>query len=223
MENVNNLIGKCYGRMRSRKLTSVQAHLFETLFQSVSITAFSDLVNVQTYSKIFVEVGFGYGEHIAQFAMQHADALFIGCEPFVNGIASLLAKIDRYNIKNIRIFRGDAKLLINEVSDNLLTGIFLLFPDPWPKRRHIQRRVLQEDTLVMMHNKLRKSGMLRVATDHPEYQSWVRKLLTQAAIQGLFEIKFFDSNTRPSEQSWPRTRYEQKALENIMYIEFTKV
>ncbi|MDR1609358.1 MAG: tRNA (guanosine(46)-N7)-methyltransferase TrmB [Holosporales bacterium] len=223
MEGINNPIGKFYGRVRSRKLTGTQGQLFETLLPSISISAFSDLGDVQAYSEVFVEVGFGHGEHIAQLAVQNADALFVGCEPFVNGVASLLAKIEIHAIENIRIFRGDARLLISEVPDNLLAGIFLLFPDPWPKRRHIQRRFLQADTLVMMCNKLKKNGMLRIATDHPKYQSWVRTLLAQATTQNLFDVRFFDGSTRPNEQSWPRTRYEQKALGDIMYVELTKI
>ncbi|MDR1365291.1 MAG: tRNA (guanosine(46)-N7)-methyltransferase TrmB [Holosporales bacterium] len=200
----------------------MQRKLWSVLLPSVSIDSFSDLEsNTQTYRDIFVEVGFGHGEHIAQLAAQSADTLFVGCEPFVNGVSSLLTKIDALDIKNIKIFRGDARLLISEIPDGALSGAFILFPDPWPKRKHIRRRFIQKDTIAMIHRKLKESGVLRMATDHPAYQIWIKELLAQYT--KLFKVNFSDSANRPSEQSWPITRYERKAAGDILYVELVKI
>ncbi|MDR1333170.1 MAG: tRNA (guanosine(46)-N7)-methyltransferase TrmB [Holosporales bacterium] len=208
--------------MRSGKLTSDQERLFKSLLPNVSLTSFSDLKDdLQKYKAIFIEVGFGCGEHIAQLATLHKDSLFIGCEAFVNGVAALLVKIEKFNIENIRIFYGDARLLISEIPDGLLEGVFILFPDPWPKRRHIKRRILQSDTIAMIHSKLKDGGILRIATDHPEYQLWIKRLITHD-MANMFEVKSFDRSTRPDEQSWPTTRYECKATDDILYVEASR-
>ena len=207
---------KFYGRLKSRSLTNRQEKLFETLMPEVGIKSFSE-IDLSKFNRVFLEVGFGSGEHIAQMALNNPNDLFVGCEPFVNGVASLLVKIDENKIQNIRIYQADARTLMKEIPADSLSGAFLLFPDPWPKRKHIKRRFLQEKTIEDIYNRLKINGFWRLASDHKEYKSWILKLFNQERFQKLFEMKTFNRETRPDEEVWPKTRYEQKATEEILY------
>lgn len=213
---------KFYGRLKSRRLTDRQEALFKTLFKDISINSFKD-INTCGYDDVFFEIGFGGGEHIANMALSNPKGLFIGCEPFVNGVAALLTKIDDLKIKNIRIYQNDARSLLKEFPDGFLSGVFLLFPDPWPKRKHIRRRFLQEKTIFMIYDKLKNNGFWRIASDHKEYKSWILKLFKQENVQEKFQGVLFDRSSRPSFETWPQTRYEQKAVEEILYAIYTKI
>lgn len=212
---------KFYGRLKSRRLTDRQESLFKTLFKDIAINSFEDIIS-SNHKEVFFEIGFGGGEHIAKMALSNPQSLFIGCEPFVNGVASLLTKIDDLKITNIRIYQNDARNLLKEFPDEFLSGVFLLFPDPWPKRKHIRRRFLQEKTIFMIYNKLKKDGFWRIASDHKEYKAWILKLFKQEDIRKKFEEKIFDKVSRPSFETWPQTRYEQKATDEILYAIYTK-
>lgn len=222
MEKITVVDEKFYGRMKSRSLTARQEALFHTLMKDVGLSSFVE-VPIAQYDKLFLEIGFGGGEHIAQMAVTNPDALFIGCEPFINGVGSLLAKIDDQKIKNIRIYQADARKLIKEIPSESLNGAFLLFPDPWPKRKHIRRRFLQDKTIADIYNKLKKGGFWRIASDHKEYKSWILKLFTQEKFQKVFSSELFNRETRPDVKIWPETRYEKKATEEILYAIYTKL
>lgn len=213
---------KFYGRLKSRRLTDRQEMLFKTLFKDISINSFEDIRKLN-YKDIFFEIGFGGGEHIVNMALSNPNGLFIGCEPFVNGVASLLTKIDDLKITNIRIYQNDARKLLKEIPNEILSGVFLLFPDPWPKRKHIRRRFLQEKTILMIYEKLKKNGFWRIASDHKEYKAWILKLFKQEKIIRKFKETLFDRDSRPSYELWPQTRYEQKAVDEILYAIYTKI
>lgn len=222
VEKVTIVDEKFYGRMKSRSLTARQELLFETLMPRIGIKSFAEIDNAG-FDRIFLEIGFGGGEHIAQMALNNPNDLFIGCEPFINGVASLLVKIDENKIQNIRIYQADARTLIKEIPDNSLSGVFLLFPDPWPKRKHIKRRFLQDKTITDLYNRLKVGGFWRIASDHKEYKPWILKLFNQEKFKSCFEMKVFNRDTRPDPETWPKTRYEQKATEEILYAVCEKV
>ena len=221
MEAINRFDEKFYGRIKTRNLTSRQELLYKTLMPSVEIKSFTD-IDVANFSNIYLEIGFGSGEHIAQMAINNPSDLFIGCEPFVNGIASLLVKIDTNNIQNIRIYPADARIFIRSIPDCTLSGVFLLFPDPWPKRKHVKRRFLQEEIIADMYQKLRDGGCWRLASDHSDYKNWIMKLFNKKKKKNCFKINTFDRKTRPDVAVWAKTRYEQKATEDILYVECIK-
>lgn len=221
MEEVTKFDEKFYGRIKTRNLTNRQELLYKTLMPEIEIKAFDD-TNVSDFAHIFLEIGFGSGEHIAQMAMSNPNDLFIGCEPFVNGVASLLVKVDENKIKNIRIYQADARAFIKSIPNDSLSGVFLLFPDPWPKRKHIKRRFLQDKTITDIYNKLRVGGFWRLASDHKEYKTWILKLFNQETFRDCFDMKTFDKKTRPDVSIWAKTRYEQKAVEDILYVECVK-
>ncbi|MDR0695383.1 MAG: tRNA (guanosine(46)-N7)-methyltransferase TrmB [Holosporales bacterium] len=213
---------KLYGRRKCRQLTKKQKELFDTVLPDISITAFRQS-NFGNYAHVFLEIGFGMGCHIAQLALSTPNALFVGCEPFVNGVAALLVKISDLGIKNIRIFQGDARILLQDIQSNSLDGVFLLFPDPWPKRKHTGRRFLQERTIETIHDKLKVGGWFRIATDHEVYIQWMLRLFGRPKFDKLFTGILVGKNSRPDENSWPKTKYERIATNEILFATYTKI
>jgi tRNA (guanine-N7-)-methyltransferase len=164
----------------------------------------------QPVSEVWLEVGFGGGEHLAGLAARHPQIGFIGAEPFLNGIAKLLVAIEDNNIDNIRIFDGDGRLLLANLQDGSIARLFILYPDPWPKRRHAKRRLLDPDTITELHRVLAPGAELRVASDSGDYISWsLRIVLAHGGFDWLAEGPA-DWHRPPSD--WCQTRYEAKAL-----------
>ncbi len=209
---VNQKTRTIYGRRQSRPLRESQKDLWEKLFTKINL----DLQNLpSTYGdEVIFEIGFGSGENLAQQAITHSSAICIGCEPFINGVASLLAKIAKQNLTNIRIFNDDAKLLLVALPNDLIRQTFILFPDPWPKKRHHRRRIVNLENLLLVHQKMKKAGELVIATDHPGYLEWILEIIQQPLFLKHFQVLHTPEMPRPSETAIPVTRYEKKALEN---------
>lgn len=160
--------------------------------------------------RIWLEIGFGAGEHLLDQAEAHPDVGFIGCEPFLSGVASTLAEIERRDLRNIRIAVDDARLLLRALPERSLERIFVLFPDPWPKARHRKRRIVNPATLAEMARLLVPGGELRLASDDPDY---VRAMLLVVHAQGSFTwMAGSAADWRERPLDWPATRYERKAL-----------
>ncbi|MDR1233620.1 MAG: tRNA (guanosine(46)-N7)-methyltransferase TrmB [Holosporales bacterium] len=219
MGKLNYKGGNFYGRLKSRSLTQKQSELFETLLPNVSIKSFDD-IRLLDYKGIFIEIGFGSGEHLAQLASLDADKLFVGCELFINGIASLLTRIEQMNLSNLKVFQNDARKLFHEIPDESIDGVFLLFPDPWPKRKHIKRRFIQNDTIQEIHRILKEGGFFKIATDDIGYFQWIQKSFT--SFDTKFSMEVLNSESRPPEFIWPQTRYEQKATKSCNFFLFIK-
>src|SRR5690606_15974936 len=118
---------------------------------------------------VWLEIGFGGGEHLAGQAARHPSAAFVGAEPFVDGVAQLLTAIDEQGLSNIRLRRGDARDLVSTFSDASIDRAFILFPDPWPKTRHRKRRLVQPDFVAELARILKPGAKLRFATDWADY------------------------------------------------------
>jgi tRNA (guanine-N7-)-methyltransferase len=161
--------------------------------------------------RVWLEIGFGAGEHLAEQAAAHPDIGIIGCEPFINGVARLLVRVEAESLANVRVMQDDARLLLAALGPETLDRGFVLFPDPWPKTRHHKRRIVAPDTLDHMARALRDGAELRVATDDPGYKGWI---LRHVLAHGAFEWtarRPGDWRARPGD--WPATRYEEKAGE----------
>ncbi len=162
--------------------------------------------------EIWLEVGFGGGEHALALAAAHPQIGLIAAEVYENGICSLLSALAPEGIAdpvpqdNLRVFTDDARALIRAMPDAFLTRLFLMFPDPWPKSRHAKRRFVHPALLPDFARVLRPGGIWRIASDDPTYQDWVDEVL---AAQALFAMTD-RATARPD--GWPRTRYEAKAL-----------
>ena len=159
---------------------------------------------------LWVEIGFGAGEHLAWQARHHPDIGMIGCEPFVNGVASLLRAVEAERLHNIRIYPDDGRDLIDVLPDACVGRVFLLFSDPWPKRRHWSRRVISPAMLEALARVMRRRADLRIATDDPGLQDWTLWHLRAHPAFAWTARRSADFLTRPAD--WPPTRYEQKQI-----------
>lgn len=197
-----------FGRRRGKKLRARQQSLLDTLLPFVEIKL--PLQRLVADREVWLEVGFGSGEHLVWQAEQHPDVELIGCEPFINGVAKCLALIERTGVKNIRLFTDDARLLMAELPERSLGRVFVLFPDPWPKTRHHKRRFVQRATLDVLARLMKPGAELRLASDDPGYVAWmVEHACTHGAFDWLAE-RPRDWRERPDD--WPPTRYELKML-----------
>ena len=158
---------------------------------------------------IWLEVGFGGGEHLAHQATLNPDVAFIGCEPFVNAVAMLLGKIRRQKLENIAVYPEDARDLFDVLPEGSVSKAFLLYPDPWPKARHHRRRFVTQDHLRPLHRVLAEGAEFRIATDIEDYVRQTLEEVPQAGFELLTPAG--DAIYQPWED-WISTRYEQKAL-----------
>lgn len=160
---------------------------------------------------VWLEIGFGGGEHLAWQAEQHRDIGFIGCEPFVNGQATLLRAVRDRDLDNIRVFAEDARFLLDALPANSLGRVFILFPDPWPKTRHHRRRIIQHPVLDRLAVLMRPGAELRLATDHVGYLRWMLAHMIRRPDFTWLAQGPDDWRQRPDD--WPPTRYETKAVQ----------
>jgi len=172
---------------------------------------------------IWLEVGFGGGEHLAAQARTHPAVGMLGCEPFVNGVGRLLGEIDRDDIRNIRIHPDDARDLIDLLPDASIGRVFVLFADPWPKQRHHRRRFIGPDNLDGLARIMKSGAELRLASDQ---MGLVRWMLFHLTMHEAFDwVVNGPEDWRSRSGDWPRTRYEHKALgrgETCVYLTFRR-
>lgn len=208
-------------------MRSNQAALVETLLPQVSVPTTGALTAPALFGDLrplWLEIGFGKGEHLAALAAQHPEIGFIGCEPFLNGIVGALQEIDERQLTNVRLHMADALEVLDRLADASLDRVFLLHPDPWPKVRHAKRRFVNPGPLDVLAAKLRPGGELRIGTDHPVYCRWT---LMQMAARHDFEWQAAtpaDWQQRPA--AWPPTRYETKARRlghEVWYLRYLRV
>lgn len=162
------------------------------------------------FSDLWLEIGFGGGEHLASDALAHPDVCYIGCEPFVNGVAKLLASIEANRTSNIRIHDGDALEVLEVLPPASLGRVTILYPDPWPKVRQKKRRFISPRSVGLIAQALRPGCELRFATDIDDYSAWT---LAHLAACSAFEWRAAEAaDWRTPWTGWPGTRYEAKAL-----------
>ncbi len=214
-----------YGRRHGRPLRAKLQALVETLLPKIRIdlaedsherldpAAFLSDARQDTGAEpreLWLEIGFGGGEHLAWQAEQYPGVDFIGAEYFFNGIASLLRHIDDRGLTNLRIYDGDVRDLLPRLPDASLGRVFILFPDPWPKTRHNKRRLIQDDALDELARVMADDAELRLATDDPDYLRWMLEHLARRTDFRWTARTAIDWRQRPDD--WPGTRYEGKAI-----------
>jgi tRNA (guanine-N7-)-methyltransferase len=158
---------------------------------------------------VWLEIGFGGGEHLIRTAAENRDVGFIGCEPFVNGMAKALAAIQAQGLANIRLYSGDAADLLSWLPSGSIGRVFLLFPDPWPKRRQRKRRFVSDESIAALAGIMRSTAELRLATDVDDYSGWAlaRMLRSPGFIWPAEQSKDWTE----AWDGWQETRYEAKA------------
>jgi tRNA (guanine-N7-)-methyltransferase len=203
-----------YGRRQGHRLHPRQALLVEELLPRLRF----DLSQNEPLSTCFdrpaeryvLEIGFGGGEHLAARALASPDTGYIGCEPFLNGVAKLLLAISENDIGNIRIHDDDARDVLAALPDGQLDEVYLLYPDPWHKLRHHKRRFISQENLAEIFRVLRPGGQFMVASDIASYLDWTRKHVKQHGGFAWSASAGEDVSTPP--EGWPGTRYEAKAI-----------
>lgn len=207
-----------------------QAALVDGLLPQVEITPAAldrsletDRLFADPVAEIWLEVGFGAGEHLLEQARSRPAIGFIGCEPYLNGVVKVLAGIRRHRLSNIRIFRDDARILLDRLPADSLARVFVLFPDPWPKTRHHKRRFVAPAVLDALARDMVAGAELRIATDDAGYLAWI---LEHVLRHGAFEwLARRPADWRERLAEWPPTRYEQKALaagRRCFYLRFRR-
>lgn len=190
------------------------AHVLPRLRAAEAALAEPGALFAAPVSELWVEVGFGGGEHARALAAAHPEIGLIACEVFENGICSMLSALvpdDGTEAiaplpANLRLWDEDARQLLAKLPDAVLSRLYLMFPDPWPKARHTKRRFMHPANIALAGRVIRPGGIWRIATDDPTYQVWTGEVL---AAQDLFEVPA-PALERP--EGWPPTRYEAKAL-----------
>ena len=157
-------------------------------------------------SDIWLEIGFGGGEHLVDLARRKPDIGFIGCEPFINGVVKAIMASDDLGLMNVRIHAGDAVDLLAKLPDACIGRVYLLYPDPWPKPRQHKRRFVSEENLSAIARVLRPSGELRFASDIEDYCMW-----TLERIEASRDFETVQRNASVPWPHWKSTRYEDKA------------
>ena len=204
-----------YGRVHGKTLRQSQKTYLAEDLARLSLTGITrednpdratvDLAAVLGNRPLWLEVGFGGGEHLVHMAARYPEVGLIGCEPFVNGIAMLLGKIRAAGVTNLALHPGDVRDLFDVAADGVFEKAFLNYPDPWPKARHHRRRFVTPGYLAGLHRVMAPGAEFRVATDIPDY---VRQTLEEVPKAG-FDLM---AEGGVAWGDWLSTRYEQKAL-----------
>ncbi|MBI3453575.1 MAG: tRNA (guanosine(46)-N7)-methyltransferase TrmB [Rhodospirillales bacterium] len=205
-----------YGRRRGRKLRGNQKQLLADALPRVRIAApgAGEMLDPRALfaprpASVWLEIGFGAGEHLVAQAAAHPDTGMIGAEPYVNGVVALLTKLEAGRLANIRIWPGDARELIPAFPPASLDRVFILFPDPWPKARHHKRRLIGPELLDALARAMKPGAELRIATDDADYLVWTLERLTGHPAFVWLARGPADWRHRPAD--WPATRYEEEA------------
>ena len=173
--------------------------------------------------EVWLEIGFGGGEHLLKRAAERPDVDFVGCEPFVNGVAKLLAGVEAQGLENIRVRADDVTALLKATPEATFSCVYLLYPDPWPKRRQHKRRFVRPANIALLARALKPGGQLRFATDIDDYAGWtLARMLASPAF--AWEAGVADDWRLPW-AGWEATRYEAKARREgraSAYLTFTR-
>jgi tRNA (guanine-N7-)-methyltransferase len=227
MSDASERTGAFFGRRKGKKLRAGQDELVQTLLPAIRVVpgrAPSGQFANEGARETWLEIGFGGGEHLAAQARAHRDINFIGCEPFVNGMAKLLAVIEHERLDNIRVWDDDVTDLLPTLPDASFDRVYILYPDPWPKRRQRKRRLVSDETLDLVARVMKPGAELRFASDIDDYIGWV---LARALRSRHFRWTATRADDwRTPYEGWPGTRYEAKAIREgrvPSYLTFVRV
>ena len=220
-------IRRLYGRRTGHKLRAGQAALVEKLLPRLSVPATGPLTAAKLFGDdrpLWLEIGFGRGEHMAAQAEANPSVGIIGAEPFLDGVVGALMEVEARGLANIRLHMGDALDVLDQLEPASLDRVFLLHPDPWPKTRHAKRRFVNPGPLDLVARALRPGGELRIGTDHPVYCQWTcAQMLQRHDFDWLAECPA-DWQQPPAD--WPPTRYETKARRlghEVWYFRYRRI
>ena len=203
---------RSFGRLKSRTIKPRQAALMTDLLPALRAPEadFHPKSLMPDAAEVWLEIGFGGGEHMAAQAARRRDVLVLGAEPFQNGVASALRHIEEADLKNVRLHDGDVRDMLARMPDACLDRVFILFPDPWPKARHNKRRLVNEDLLAELARLMKPGAPLRFATDWADYADWTLERVLKSPDFSWPAQGPDDWRQPPTDHI--TTRYEQKGL-----------
>ncbi|HUU66948.1 MAG TPA: tRNA (guanine(46)-N(7))-methyltransferase TrmB [Methyloceanibacter sp.] len=207
---------RSYGRRKGKRLSPrkerLLADLLPQLSPDIDHAAPEDLRALfpVPVREVWLEIGFGSGEHLAWQAEQNPDIGIIGCEPFINGVAALLGAVEDRGLKTVSVHDGDARDVLAWLPGRSIARAFILFPDPWPKARQMKRRLVSPEFVSALARVMRSGAELRFASDDSDYAAHALLTVKQSGAFAWLARKAGDWRIRPDD--WPETRYERKAL-----------
>jgi tRNA (guanine-N7-)-methyltransferase len=207
---------RSYGRRRGRKLSSRQDRLMRDLLPVLAVpTRNEPIADASTLFPVpvrgvWLEIGFGGGEHLLWQAAHHPDCGLIGCEPFEDGVVKVLTAIEEDGLRNVRLHADDARDVLRWLPPASIDRAFVLFPDPWPKARHRKRRLVNEAMLALLARVMKPGGELRIGSDIGDYLRTILMAFQSSADFEWLARRPDDWRVRPAD--WPQTRYEDKAV-----------
>lgn len=214
-----------YGRIKGKKLSAKQQARLDHLLPTIRVVGVAEgradlAASFGHNGPYWLEIGFGGGEHLAHIATQHPEIGIIGAEPYVNGVAAALRHIEEGALANVRVHDWDARALFDALPNGALSRVYLLYPDPWPKARHAERRFMHPDNLHELARLMKSGAELRVASDIAEYIEH-----TLVAISQVPEFQRREHSLHTPWAGWTRTRFEAKAIKagrEPHYLIFTR-
>ena len=216
---------RLYGRAKGHALKPRQARLVDELLPTLAlppkIKSRGDVAADK--QALWLEIGFGGAEHLIAQAKANPDVRLIGIEPYLNGVAKALAGVEDFDLKNVLLERGDARLILQTMPDVILDRVFILYPDPWPKKRHHKRRLVQRDFVAELARVIRPGGQLRFASDIDHYQAWALEHILDDGRFSWTATRADDWRIAPADHV--PTRYEGKAKKAgrpCVYLDFVR-
>ena len=207
---------KLYGRKKGRRLSFSSRSLITNLLPKIEIKKTSIKKDLNTLKhktinqKIFLEIGFGSGELLSKLAVNKKNWYFIGSEPYINGVVHLLKEIQNKELSNISLFLDDGFILLENLSNSSIDEMAILFPDPWHKKKHVNRRFINFNSLKQISRVLKPNAIVTLASDNWIAQNWILKNFSDS---GLFEWLIEKSEDwKSSPFNWPKTKYMKKGI-----------
>jgi tRNA (guanine-N7-)-methyltransferase len=220
---------RSYGRRKGKRLSQRKERLVSELLPrlrpNLARPAPADIsaLFAVPVRDVWLEIGFGSGEHLVWQAERHPDIGIIGCEPFLNGVATLLGAIEDRGLQTVLVYDGDGRDVLAWLPEGSIRRAFILFPDPWPKRRQSKRRLVTPETMQALARVVAPGGILRFASDDAGYAGQALRTVHQSGAFDWLAAKASDWRDPPAD--WPETRYERKALSEgrkSIYLEWRR-
>lgn len=202
----NNKLIRSFGRIKSRKLSDNKNRLLDELYPRYSFNK-----EHLPKTELCLEIGFGFGDFLFEKTKNNPQQFFIGCEPHINGIVNLLAKLEKEPLANLNLFKDDVRILLDNLDDHSLSEVYILFPDPWPKLKHFKRRLINEEFLNLLSKKIKPQGKLIIATDHDSYKTWILSVISDNKNFSWLANSKKDWQIFPD--WWITTKYQKKAAQ----------
>ena len=216
-----------YGRRKSRSLTESQKNTMINLYPQLKVEP--DKAEIKKFSQeiknkeVFLEIGFGDGEHLVHQAQNNPDKILLGCELYINSFVVCLQSIKREKIQNIRLYNNDSRYLLEVLPHNSVDKVFILFPDPWPKQKQFKRRIVSPLTLDLLYPLLKQGGVIRLATD---IDSYFEQMLNVFSRDKRFKLLTKEKDFVKMPKDHTQTHYQRKAIREgrqPRFIEYSKI